>query len=127
VILSWSNVNRRDHPGEPGQNLVLHEFAHVLDHDDDASDGTPPLLDDSQYASWRDVMTAEHHRLRESARRGRRTLLDQYGTESEAEFFAVATECFFEQPGELREEHERLYTLLRDYYCQDPAEWPACR
>jgi len=123
VILSWSNVNRCDNPGEPGQNLVLHEFAHVLDHDDDSSDGTPPLLDETQYGTWKEVMTAEHHRLKRDARRDRPTLLDPYGAESEAEFFAVATECFFEQPRELRDEHERLYNLLRDYYCQAPAAW----
>jgi MtfA peptidase len=123
VILSWNNVNRRDNPGEPGQNLVLHEFAHVLDHDDDSSDGTPPLRDESQYETWREVMTAEFRRLKRDARHSRWTLLDPYGTQNPAEFFAVATEAFFEQPRELRTEHEGLYNLLRDYYCQDPAEW----
>jgi Mlc titration factor MtfA (ptsG expression regulator) len=123
VILSWNNVNRSGNAAEPGQNLVLHEFAHALDHDDDASDGTPPLLDRTQYATWHEVMTAEFRRLQRSARHGLRTLLDPYGTQNPSEFFAVATEAFFEQPRELRVEHERLYNLLRDYYCQDPAEW----
>jgi MtfA peptidase len=127
VILSWNNIDRRDNPGEPGQNLVLHEFAHVLDHDDDSSDGTPPLLNETQYATWHEVMTAEFRRLKHDARRHRPTLLDPYGTQNPAEFFAVATESFFEQPRELRSEHERLYNLLRDYYCQDPAEWGGMR
>jgi len=123
VILSWSNINRQSNPGEPGRNVVLHEFAHVLDHDDDLSNGTPPLQDSTQYATWNEVMTAEFRRLRRDARRRRRSLLDQYGTENEAEFFAVATESFFEQPAELRDEHPRLYNLLREYYQQETAAW----
>lgn len=125
VILSWANVNRAGREQEPGRNVVLHEFAHVLDTGDDQFNGTPPLDSDDQYDTWRDVMTAEFHRLRRAARHGVPTLLDQYGTESEAEFFAVATESFFEEPGELAERHTRLYNLLRDYFGQDPARWQA--
>jgi Mlc titration factor MtfA (ptsG expression regulator) len=66
-------------------------------------------------------MTDEFRRLRRDARHGRSTLLDAYGAESEAEFFAVASECFFDCPVELRDEHPRLYELLREYYRQDPA------
>jgi Mlc titration factor MtfA (ptsG expression regulator) len=47
--------------------------------------------------------------------------LDQYGTTNEGEFFAVATECFFERPVPLAQRHKRLYEILRDYYHQDPA------
>ncbi|MFQ5731585.1 MAG: zinc-dependent peptidase [Planctomycetaceae bacterium] len=121
VILSWANVNRKDNPGEPGQNVVLHEFAHVLDNTDETFNGTPLLRSDEQYATWRDVMTAEFHHLQRDARDGRQSLLDQYGAQNEAEFFAVAAESFFEQPGALRTRHERLYRLLCDYYGRDPA------
>ncbi len=66
-------------------------------------------------------MTAEQAQLRRSARSGQPTLLDPYGTTNEAEFFAVVTECFFDQPVELRQEHPRLYELLKEFYRQDTA------
>ena len=56
-------------------------------------------------------------------RAGHDTLLDPYGAENEAEFFAVATECFYEQPRELKQEHPDLYAILRDFYRVDPAQW----
>ncbi len=121
VILSWSEVRRDSrHPGE-GRNLVWHEFAHQIDMLDRSTNGTPPLADPAQRRRWHEVMTAEYQQLIQDAEQGRATLLDTYGASSEAEFFAVATECFFDCPVELRAEHPPLYDLLREYYRQDPA------
>jgi Mlc titration factor MtfA (ptsG expression regulator) len=121
VVLSWDEVlHDARHPGA-GRNLVIHEFAHQLDMLDGAIDGTPPLRDRRQVRRWHKVMSAEYRRLIDEAEEGRPTLLDEYGTENEAEFFAVATECFFNRPVALADEHPRLYTLLRDYFRQDPA------
>lgn len=121
VVLSWEDVLYDcQNPGE-GQNLVLHEFAHQLDFLDRESDGTPPLSNRSQYRKWQMVMTAEFERLIAESEAGQETLLDPYGATNEAEFFAVATECFFDQPIELRDEHGELYDLLREYFGQDPA------
>ena len=121
VILSWAEV-RRDarHPGQ-GCNLVWHEFAHQIDMLDRSTNGTPPLADPGERRRWHEVMSDEYEQLIADAEEGRATLLDTYGADSEAEFFAVATECFFDCPGELRDEHPRLYELLRDYFRQDPA------
>ncbi|MBI3840011.1 MAG: zinc-dependent peptidase [Planctomycetia bacterium] len=121
VILSWADV-RRDarHPGE-GQNLVWHEFAHQLDMLDRSTNGTPPLADREQRRRWHDVMTSEYEQLVTDEREGRATLLDTYGATNEAEFFAVATECFFDCPILLRSQHPKLYELLGEYYRQDPA------
>jgi len=121
VILSWADVLASSRHLGGGQNLVWHEFAHQLDMLDRASDGTPPLGDRSQYRKWADVMTAEYQRLKSATRSGVPTLLDPYGTTNEAEFFAVVTECFFDQPIELDEEHPELYALLKEFYRQDPA------
>lgn len=121
VILSWDEV-RYDarHPGG-GHNLVWHEFAHQIDMLDRSTNGTPPLESLRERERWHEVMTSEYERLIEDAEEGRATLLDTYGAKSEAEFFAVASECFFDCPIDLRDEHPRLYELLRGYYRQDTA------
>src|SRR5260221_8432764 len=121
VILSWKEVRRDSrHPGR-GHNLVWHEFAHQIDMLDRSTNGTPPLASQEQRLRWHEVMTAEYERLVEDAERGHATLLDTYGASNEAEFFAVATECFFDCPQELRDEHPQLYALLCEYFRQDPA------
>jgi hypothetical protein len=89
---------------------------------DRSTNGTPPLADRQERQRWHDVMTAEYEQLVTDAEEGRATLLDSYGASNEAEFFAVATECFFDCPVDLRAEHPGLYDLLRGYYGQDPAE-----
>jgi len=121
VILSWSDVLRGGRIPNDGQNVVFHEFAHVLDMHDQYPDGIPALDSVEELQTWQQVMTAEYNRLvRHSARR-RATLLDHYGAENEAEFFAVATECFFEKPAEMSTMHPRLYKVLCGFYRQDPA------
>jgi len=118
VILSWDEVRRAGHGG---RNVVLHEFAHKLDMADGLVDGTPPLAGGSQLRQWAAVMTDEFNKLRDSARRGRATLLDEYGAQDEAEFFAVATECFFERSEAMQRRHGALYDVLKAYFNQDPA------
>lgn len=121
VILSWDEVRYdSDHAGE-GRNLVWHEFAHQIDMLDRSTNGTPPLETLRERERWHEVMTAEYEQLIEDAEEGRATLLDTYGAKNEAEFFAVASECFFDCPIDLRDEHPRLYDLLRGYYRQDTA------
>ncbi len=121
VILSWEEIkDDTRHPGY-GNNLIWHEFAHQIDMLDRSVNGTPPLETRAAREQWHAVMTAEFERLRRDAHDGRATLLDTYGAESEAEFFAVATECFFDAPVELRQRHPQLYEQLAGYYRQDPA------
>jgi MtfA peptidase len=122
VILSWDEVLADGRHPEEGRNLVFHEFAHQLDMLDGVVNGTPPLRSNEQRRKWRGVMTAEYHRLIAESEHGRATLLDQYGTANEGEFFAVATECFFNRPTAMSRRHPRLYELLREYYRQDPAK-----
>src|SRR5262249_3994686 len=119
--LSWSDALKLDSELGAGNNLVFHEFAHQLDMLDGEVNGTPLLRDRRLARRWQKVMTAEYERLVRAAERGRATLLDEYGADNAGEFFAVATECFFDRPVPLRERHPKLYELLRDYYRQDPA------
>lgn len=121
VVLSWDAARHGAHDPKDGHNLVLHEFAHKLDMLDGSADGTPPLESKDQFASWVQTMTREFALLRDATKTGRATVLDKYGATNPAEFFAVATECFFEKARQLRSKHPSLYTILKDYYHQDPA------
>ncbi len=122
VVVGWDSVLPGGTDYRAGRNVVLHEFAHQLDFLDGLIDGTPPLKSREQYRKWHDVMTAEYKRLIAESERGEATLLDPYATKNPAEFFAVATEYFFEQPVELQFHHSDLYELLREYYGQETAE-----
>jgi Mlc titration factor MtfA (ptsG expression regulator) len=121
VILSWDEVVYCGRNPGTGFNVVFHEFAHQLDYLDGLINGTPPLENEEEQREWYEVMTAEYEALIKDTSRGRPTVLDPYGTKDEAEFFAVATECFFDRPVDLLQKHPRLYQLLRAYFGQDPA------
>jgi Mlc titration factor MtfA (ptsG expression regulator) len=121
VILVWDAVKRMGRHPESGHNVVYHEFAHKLDMLDGRADGTPPLQRRTEYQRWAEVCSRVYRTLREQAERGRRSLLDAYGATSEAEFFAVATEQFFDRPVALRRRHPELYGVLQAFYRQDPA------
>ena len=121
VVLAWDETLHGSRNPQDGQNLVYHEFAHKLDMLDGWVDGTPPLRSRAQAEAWQRVMTAEFERLRAATEEGQATLLDPYGATNPGEFFAVATEWFFEQALALKAEHPELYGVLLDHYRQDPA------
>ncbi len=123
VIVSWEDALAGGRQTDPGRNLVLHEFAHQLDMQNGRElDGTPPLPSPDLAPRWADVMEREFQQLRRDCRSHRRPLIDCYGTTNRAEFFAVATETFFERPVALRSRHPDLFDVLRAYYRQDPQE-----
>ena len=109
-----------DDPAD-GKNLVIHEFAHQLDFEDFAADGVPALASRADERSWAMVMRTEFSLLRAAEETGIPTLLDTYGATNAAEFFAVATEAFFERPHALRRLHPKLYGELQHFFQQDPA------
>jgi Mlc titration factor MtfA (ptsG expression regulator) len=123
IILSWEDVQASRAAPNDGYNVVYHEFAHYLDAEAGEVDGAPLLGDAEHYERWAHVMNAEFAQLRAAAARGEPTLLDPYGGEDEGEFFAVATEVFFERAADLKREHPALYKELRGYYRLDPASW----
>jgi Mlc titration factor MtfA (ptsG expression regulator) len=118
VVIVWDTVrSEARHPGR-GHNVVFHEFAHKLDMLDGTVDGTPPLADRDRFDRWVEVCTAVYERV--VVGEGGRTLRAYAGV-NPGEFFAVATEAFFDAPGTLRAEHPDLYEVLADFYRQDPA------
>ncbi|GFE57188.1 zinc-dependent peptidase [Geobacter sp. AOG1] len=125
LVLSWEDVQMAGVDGEGAYNVVLHEFAHQLDAEDGITDAAPFFPRRAVRKHWQRTLEAEYERLKKEVDRGGILVLDPYGAESPAEFFAVATEAFFENPGGLKEHHLALYEELSRYYRQDPAAWPA--
>jgi Mlc titration factor MtfA (ptsG expression regulator) len=127
MVLAWDAVKSGAADPSDGKNVVFHEFAHQLDYENSADDGTPALATREQQLSWHEVMRTEFASLRAADETGIPTLLDTYGATNPAEFFAVATEAFFERPRMLRANHPRLYAELQSYFQQDPVEYSADR
>ncbi|MFB3893406.1 MAG: zinc-dependent peptidase [Phycisphaerae bacterium] len=123
VVLAWDESSRGLTGRAVVRSPVIHEFAHQLDSEDGPADGMPILPRSSSYADWARVLHREFVRLRRNVTRGRPDVIDAYGAENPAEFFAVVTETFFEHPHALRRQHPELYAQLRGYYNLDPAAW----
>jgi len=131
IILSWEDVLESAHfPGE-GYNVALHEFAHYLDAEGlglaappgpTGLAGTTPRRPRS-LAAWSGDLMREFEALCAGIDRDEDTFLDPYAAEDATEFFAVATEDFFERAAGLRDAHPRLYALLQEFYALDPASW----
>lgn len=124
LMLSWTDVREAGVSADWAYNVVIHEFAHVLDMADGEADGVPPLPSQPQRKRWLALLEAEYERFCRWVDRGRDTVLDPYGAESLGEFFAVAVEAFFVASREMRREHPELYALFAEYFRQDPAANP---
>ncbi len=122
VIVSWDEAHAASLGQTYGRNVILHEFAHQLDMENGAADGVPVLESRGDYVRWAQVMEHEYERLRRDSVLGRYSALDDYGATNPSEFFAVATESFFEKAGVLRKRNPELYEELKSFYRQDPAQ-----
>lgn len=122
VVLAWDSVKRGAMNFDDGHNVTMHEFAHQLDQEDGNADGAP-ILPRPAYASWARVLSSEYTRLQRFTRKGRKTVMDRYGATNPAEFFAVATETFFEKPEQMHKKHPELYRELKTFYHLNPIEW----
>lgn len=122
VILSWDDITRGARDFTDGHNVVLHEFAHQLDGQSGTTNGAPPLYRNS-YQSWARVFGENYTDLQERTLKRLPKVMDSYGATNPAEFFAVATEAFFEKPQELKQHRPELYEELSLYYNVDPSRW----
>jgi len=123
VILAWDNVLQGAKNFEDGHNVVLHEFAHQLDSETGSTNGTPILTSNGGMQTWAKILADEFHELQRDSVKGKKSLLDYYGATNPAEFFAVATETFFEKPEQMNKHHAELFEVLKNYYRVDPREW----
>lgn len=123
VVLSWEDATQGAAIADDGRNVVIHEFAHQLDQEKGFANGAPLLGRRERYSRWSQVLGTEFARLREQSFTQMPSLLSYYGATDPAEFFAVASEVFFEQPEQMFAEHPALYRELRDLYRVDPLAW----
>ncbi len=123
VILAWDSVKSGARNIFDGRNVTFHEFAHQLDQEDGQSDGVPYLEAPHAYHAWGEALCEGYLKLLDKAEKGKRSVLDHYGATNHAEFFAVATECFFEKPKQVKKKHPKPYAELKAYYRLDPIDW----
>ena len=120
VILSWSDARPGLRPYGSASNVVLHEFAHKLDMLNGVANGMPPLHNNMVRENWTASLSEAYEKLYHQLERHHHTAIDPYAAENPAEFFAVLTEVFFEQPGLLHNLYPQVYGQLSMFYRQDP-------
>lgn len=126
VRLNWNVIEPSLSEGADNHNTILHEFAHVLDFADDKITNSIPVSKDSaEYPKWKALLDKEYPKLLEAHHLNRNHVLDEYALSNpnRAEFFTCATESFFERSVRLKKENPEIYSLLKDFYNLDPAEW----
>jgi MtfA peptidase len=123
VILAWEHIEQDRENAGSGHDVVVHEFAHQLDSESGNTNGAPLLPSAAHYARWAQVFEREFALLTSAEQAGLETVLDHYGATNPAEFFAVATEAFFEKSHALAQHHAELFEQLRSYYRVDPRLW----
>ena len=143
VILSWQDTLQDAATPDDGRNVVIHEFAHQLDQETGSANGAPVLARREYYARWAQVLGAEYQQLQARAQRpdgqawrgnqddeedkydgpDDEALISDYGATDPAEFFAVISEVFFEQPKRMADEHPALYAELARFYGLEPLSW----
>jgi MtfA peptidase len=123
IVLSWDDIQiDLEHPFS-GQNLIIHEFSHQLDNQYGMTAGIGINGNIYTENEWNKTLSKHYLELRRDISRGRKNLLDPYGSTNPAEFFAVATECFFENGYRLQLNFPKLYAMLKNFYNIDPASF----
>ncbi len=123
IVLSWGDTLRGSINSKDGHNVVIHEFTHKLDEQSGNMDGLPVLRENAHYPEWASVLNEEFTSLKYRAERGKNSVMDKYGAVSASEFFAVATESFFEKSAQMKNKLPDLYEQLSRFYHLDPASW----
>ena len=123
IVLSWDDTLTGAKDPKDGHNVVIHEFAHQLDSEQGPANGAPILGKDQNYDTWAAILSAEFEKLKQQALTGQTSIFDYYGATNPAEFFAVASEVFFEKSALFKQAHPGLYHQLFLFYDVDPTTW----
>lgn len=121
VVLAWDSALHGARDPRDGRNVVIHELAHKIDFLDGTADGTPGLDGSAARRAWAATFAPAYLAHKARAEKGRRSFLDDYAITNEAEYFAVATEAFFEKPRALQRELPAIYASLREFFNLDLA------
>lgn len=124
VMLAWRDVDDAGASAADGYNVVVHEFAHVIDMRGGVTAGLETVDPESERGLWLNALADEYETFADAVDREEETFLDPYGATALEEFFAVSAEAFFAAPRELGAELPRVYELLRTFFRQDPATPP---
>lgn len=117
IVLNWRDLDEARKSANGGHHLAIHEFAHQIDMiNGPIVDGLPPLPQGVHESSWIASFRAEFQEARKMVEQGFRIRMDDYGLTQESEFFAVASELYFQVPAELAEFHPNLFQLLKQFY-----------
>jgi len=117
IILSAPAVEDAWRDAGDGDNVILHELAHLFDFDNEGPDGVPSLVDPASAETWQDLVRREMRRVRLG-----RSILRPYAAEAPSEFFAVAVESFFEEPDRMARRHSELFRALCAFFHLDPRD-----
>jgi Mlc titration factor MtfA (ptsG expression regulator) len=120
MVLAWPRVVDGGRLRDGPRNVVIHECAHLIDMRDGEIDGIPPLPSGVDRRAWAATFATCQERFEQALDEGRTTAFDDYAAEGDGEFFAVATECFFQDPHRLLRHDRELYNLLTTAWRQDP-------
>ena len=123
IVLSWKDIERNLYTYKDGQNLIYHEFSHLLDDRYGLTAGISETGEAIRDDEWSRILAKTYRRLNRDSRMGRGHILDLYGAQHPAELFSVATEAFFEKPADVKRSLPDLYNLFRSFYQLDPASW----
>ncbi len=123
VVLNSHDIAIAAQDPNDGHHLVIHEFSHQLDMiNGPSADGLPPLPGNVDETAWLAAMKGEYQRAQEMVSQGYMILMPDYGLTQESEFFAVASELYFQRSNELAEYHPNVYLLLKQFYVTDMAD-----
>ncbi len=103
-----------------GHNLIIHEFAHKLDMQNGVANGMPPLHSGMSAQQWSEAFSRAYADLQSRLEQGKPVAIDRYAATAPAEFFAVVSEVFFEQPAVINNHYPAVYQQLSQFYRQDP-------
>ncbi|PWN06265.1 zinc-dependent peptidase [Rhodohalobacter mucosus] len=123
IVLAWSEIEKTLQGEASGQNLIYHEFSHLLDDRYGLTSGVSDEGEIMREDEWTRTLAKAYRKHLSNMRGNRRSVLDEYGATSPAEFFSVASEAFFESADELFREMPDLYRILKDFYGLDPISW----
>ena len=137
VWLHWESAKNESAQGNSGLNLILHEFAHVMDFADDGrAQGYLGKAGSQEARNWEVLLEEEFPKLVEAHTRGADYVIPPYAMttgltnitlrgleKSRPEFFTCATEVFFERPVRLKRECPKVYEALKAFYNLDPVQW----